>query len=358
MSFGEQTPLFQVNLMIWMSMEQPSDAPVRPLFYEEGFELWGVSPTLSVPAVASERARDSGVPMQRAVTPEVVMQRSKDKTLLIVECKLNSFGPDVTNGNHPARQAGALLALRGRDVAAFIPLEAPASWQAHLLYAVGNRNEDRQQKTLSDLSGRLREADIQPLPRSSVGIHYDPDGIFLRFSEEGDFSVQPDLDSNRRIKVADLGLGDDPRPLYLFPYDPDVGFSEDGLDRSAFKERVRTEFAHQIGSRVEDSNFDIPLMDFLKGVYPIWEKWRAQDGKQGVRRKIASYIKKAVSDLREYLSTQGMDPEVGMTSEKTISFRNVSREEGKAIRRFLSTKDFRTGEIDLSDSGDQLRLEL
>jgi hypothetical protein len=53
-----------------------------------------------------------------------------------------------------------------------------------------------------------------------------------------------------------------------------------------------------------------------------------------------------------------MDPEVGMTSEKTISFRNVSREEGKAIRRFLSTKDFRTGEIDLSDSGDQLRLEL
>jgi len=102
------TPLFQLNLMLFLSWPAPPSF-VEPIFWREGFELRSIAPSIGVPLEALARAQTANLPIQPTASPELVLEQNSQQQLLLIECKSSSFSP----ASSTSQQSRALLACTG-----------------------------------------------------------------------------------------------------------------------------------------------------------------------------------------------------------------------------------------------------
>src|SRR5438045_3752304 len=109
----EQTPLFQLNLLIWLSW---SSRPVMyPFFWSNGFVLFRLGQMIATPLAARQGAREASPPlaMGEAASPDLLLRQQDRAALITLECKKGSFGPT----SKAAGQAAALLSCTGPHIA-------------------------------------------------------------------------------------------------------------------------------------------------------------------------------------------------------------------------------------------------
>jgi len=341
-----QTPLFQLNLMLWLAWPMPAGGAVRPVFWEDGFILRGIAPAFEVPLEIRARAGEADIPLKERPSPDLLLEHRQRHLLLPLECKISSFGPDIPPGNkkHQARQAAALLAIAGPYLANYFGLPLPTNWQACLLYAVGGSQETAMQETLKHLSARLRNAHINPTPYGAFGIHIRDDGIYLQPAPQSD--VPPTLSLPDGIRVMELEEGQDPRVLYLLPWDPSIG-PPDEYERRVLEERARSALASLIGSRLDAPTFEVSLDEILQATVEVWEVWRDRQAATGFRNAVRSYVRQVLNQLRK----MGVDLQL---HQNTFTFVNVTLDVAQKVRRYLTSTAFRRGEIDLWSEAVQL----
>ncbi len=128
-----QTPLFQINLMIFLGWRSSLEF-VRPVFREEGFRLYLIGQSIPTSLQARTRASNAipAIPFQPSPTPDLLYRNNQARQLLPVECKVSSFGPD----REQAKQAAALLTCTGPHVAETLGLTVSKSWSSTLIYSV------------------------------------------------------------------------------------------------------------------------------------------------------------------------------------------------------------------------------
>jgi hypothetical protein len=339
----DQTPLFQLNLMLWLTWPAPPGGVVRPIFRDDGFTLRAIGPTLKLPLEIGARADAAGISLTKSPSPDLLLEHRRRNLFLPIECKLSSFGPDAPPGNakHPARQGAALLAAAGPYLADYFGLPGGTNWRAYLLYALGEGQEAAMQETLDILRERLQTAHVEPAAGGALGIAIRPDGIYLHPAATAVVPVAslqgatPD-----GVRVVELEPDEDPRPLYLIPWDPSVGVSEDEYERRAFEERVRSAVISVIGSRLDASLFMVSLDDVLKETVEVWALWRDSEAMRGFRNAVRAYVRRVLAQLRK------MSVNIQMHQD-TFTFSQVTPRMAQDVRRYLSSAAFRRGEIDL-----------
>ncbi len=153
-----QTPLFQINLLIFLGWRS-SQSFVRPIFREEGFRLYLIGPTIFTSLQARTRAASAipPVPFQPAPTPDILFRKNQTREFLSVECKVSSFGPDTEQ----SRQAAALLTCTGAHIAEIFGIAASSSWVSTLLYTVNDGQTSAMLGTLSNLASSLNAAQVE-----------------------------------------------------------------------------------------------------------------------------------------------------------------------------------------------------
>ena len=259
------------GLMLWLVWPTLPTDIVRPILREDGFDLRSIAPAFVAPLEVQARAGTAGIPFKERPSPDLLLEHSERHTLLPIECKVSSFGPDAPSGSerHQSRQAAALLSATGPYLADYFGLSAGVDWQAYLLYAVSGSQEAAMQTTLEVLSARLQTAHIDVTLAGAVGIYIAQDGIYLKPAAATVPITALRTSRPDGVRVVKLEDGEDPRVLYLLPWDPSIG-PMDTYERRALEERVRSAIAFLIGSRLDATSFDVSLDEVLQAAVEVW----------------------------------------------------------------------------------------
>jgi hypothetical protein len=348
----EQSPLFQLNLMIWLTWPAPPAGVLQPVLRQEGFTLWGIGPVFELPLDIRARAGAGDIPFQDRAGPDLMLHHEVRGLLLPIECKVSSFGPSVPAGSekHQAQQAAALLCANGSYLADYIGLPDPAHWGACLMYAVSGEQEAATLTTLGKLRAQLLAAQIEPAPVGALGIYIQDDGIRLKPAPGSEIPVQAlRTTSDEGIRVMDLEAGEDARILYLLPWDPSIG-QADEYEQRVLEERIRSALTSLIGSRLDVSAFEVSLEEILEDAVEVWPVWRDKEAKAGFRNAVRAYVKQVLVELRREVSIE--------IHQDTFRFTQVTPQVAQAVRRYLISAAFRRGAIDLWSEGVQLDFSL
>lgn len=334
-----QTPLFQLNLLVWLSMPARGEW-ITPIFWHNGFELYAIGPSILVPADARLRfnASSGRGRMAGSVSPDLLMRNESNQSLVTVECKVNSFGL----ASDTAMQALGILACTGRYVADFFGWSQSNHWSAWVTYAVSHPQQTQMSETLIVLGEQLKAVGVDQCPATAVGIDVAPDGVYL------DFSALPQLPLNvsGRQKVMSLKTGEDPRPLYLLPLDPSVD-AQDDYGKRVIQERLRAAFASTVASRLYLGSFVVTWEELMGEALQIWPLWKDRDSRRNLLRQTKVYVRKILDEIgRSGITTE--------TNANGFTLAGVDRSSAQQIRRYLTGVAYRHGELDLWQEGVQL----
>lgn len=298
----EQTALFQLNFLLWLTWPHAPGAVVFPIFRHEGFSVYWVGPSLPTSLDFRAKADAAGIPYKKNPSPDLLLRNDHRRLLLPVECKVNSFGPEATGNDlkHSAVQCASLLSIDGRTIASFFGIEEEQEWSAHVVYAVGGGLEGRMQDTLSALTERLADAGVSVIGRCALGIDIRADGIYLMAAKGTDLPLTDgSLRDTNEVKVVSLAPGEDFYPLYIIPWDPSVG-KVNGYERESLEERIRSTLFSVIGSRLDLPQFQVAWDDIMVEIVELWHHWKDAKAKSGFLQSVRGYANEVFRLLRKH----------------------------------------------------------
>lgn len=348
----EQSPLFQLNLLIWLTWPAPPAGILQPVFQRDGFVLRGIGPVFELSLDTRARASEADIPFRQRTGPDLMLHHEMRRLLLPIECKVSSFGPDVPPGSekHQAQQAAALLSANGSYLADYVGLPDPSHWHAYLLYAVSGEHEAAMLTTLQNLRNQLLVAQIDPIPVGALGIYIQDDSICLKPASGCEMPVSAlRTSSDESIRVMELEDGEDARLLYLLPWDPSIG-QADEYEQRVLEERIRSALTSLIGSRLDASAFQVSMDEILQDAVEVWSVWRDREAKAGFRNAARAYVKQVLAELRREVHID--------IHQDTFTFTQVTPQVAQLVRRYLASVAFRRGMIDLWSEAVQLDFSL
>lgn len=339
----ERSPLFQINLLLWLTWDLPAGIGINPILWRDGYRVRWIAPSLTVADEPHAAAVAAGIPVKRRPSPELLLEHRTNSRFLVLECKASSFGPDVPpeRPGHPAVQAASLLCISGKCLAVQCCITEPSRWGTHLTYLVSGGAEEAMGITLRALSDRLTAASVAGPDCSAMGLYLRADGVYLRAENES----TPPINALQaagpvNVKVMHLEHGDEPRTLYLLPYDPSIG-PADEYERRLVEERVRSAVASLLGSRIGAAPFTVEVSEVCQAGFEIWDAWGDAEAKRGFARAVRRYVSRVVSALGRH----GLK----VTFERGVySFSEANATVVASVRRYLTSREFRTGDIELT----------
>lgn len=331
-----QTPLFQLNLLIYLCWD--SGNYVKPIFHENGFDLFLFEKTIPVNPITFAKANGLNPPLSinKNVSPDLIIRNESKKMVIPIECKGNSFGPDSNN----SKQACALLTFTGEQLGQFFGFSNYEEWKSSVIYVVGEDKSSLMLQTLKVLAKNLQEKGFAPSITYSLEISIETDGIYLKCPSEKPCTL---LGIDQPIKIMNLESGETPSLLYLLPIDPDVNLQSE-YEQLEFRERIRSSIASLIGMRLDQRNFTIAEEDLYKSIIEVWDYWGNLESKKRLRTEIGKYLNKVISELRKLgliITREG----------KKIICKNVKGEVSRKVRNYFMSDKYLQGIIEIDFAG-------
>src|SRR5438552_13315128 len=88
-------PVFQLNLLLWMTKEQPPTGyVVKALFFENGFNIIYIEQPFPFPPETLDAIENSNKDISKVPEPELLLGRTADRKALCFEAKANSFSAE------------------------------------------------------------------------------------------------------------------------------------------------------------------------------------------------------------------------------------------------------------------------
>jgi hypothetical protein len=287
-------PLFQLNLVLWLTQPLPEDNVVVPLLYQCGFSVYAIAPALPVPPDVQLAAQGATVRIQTSGRPDVVLTHEKERKFAFVECKASSFGPRV----EAAEQARAFILIAGARAAEVLGLDASQVTDSILAYVVPESQKLSLEQTLIALTHELTRYKL-PAGRTTV--------LGLQAST-GELTVSVDATAATFLSLAPgsheimrLQPDTDPRPLYFIPYDPDV---DQSADERLFCKRVLFERIHSaVLVAIGRANPPVTLTllpnnllnDATFGMFSLWQNRDSASHMRALCRQLLRKLAKAVN---------------------------------------------------------------
>lgn len=305
-------PLFQQNFVFWMAQESTGDAIV-PVLHSQGFGIFAVGRRLSLNAPTRSALTATGVSANHAAAPDVLLLRGVDGRLFVVECKRSSFGADSST----ARQARAMILICGSDTADAVGLSSAAFGEALVGFLVPDGQADPLAATLTTLEDEMRNASLIPGASTVLALaHEGPDdAINLVVRAQG----ATFLDIAEGVHtVMRFSAGTDPRPLYFFPYDPDIEQADEERQRCAtdLRKRLHQQLVSLVAGGGYPANFRLDLDGMLDaayfGLYGLWDN-------SGAKRHLRDFSRRFVHDAARVVQRSAPGTLVHDGSRWTVS---------------------------------------
>jgi hypothetical protein len=301
-------PVFQLNVTLWMLQPAPPDAPIRPVLRDVGYLLSALSRELPAP-VALRPGLNVLVGSDTAPAPDVLAEPPAGAPWLVIECKGSSFGPDSST----ARQALKLLAVSG-DLTSSLGLSTGSERPGFVTYLTRLEERDRLLDTLLELRRRLTDAGLPAGPAGALGLFRSDDGdvCVQRSSRDGDWPEPAASALEPPARIIRLDPEEDPRPLYLLPWDPSVQQDREmrAFCRSVLFARVAAETVAVLGHETVPQRAILKVESLLSSAtFGVSDRWRSKRDLARTIRDCTRFLTDALSPVGEQLGlVSAVDP--------------------------------------------------
>lgn len=290
-------PLFQANLVIWMSQAAPRARgyPVIPVFHNAGLRIRAIDQRLPLPQRVLLRAQESGLGMRKEPTPDFLLQDEQDE-LLLLECKRSSCSAQSDS----ADQLRAMLVLSGQLLSEAIGTASDAQARVAVLTRQGQTAGF--QNTLGELSDRLVSEDLDPSPYGVIGLEVREDGVYI-----GCGGVPTDLPPGLASELSESKLvlrshgPDDLQILYPIPWcqDLDEPTSVTTYGQRVIRERTISAFTAMLGRGIEGGNeATIQVEELMRRIIPVWDVWENSACKAALRRRTRRIVHQLLESIQ------------------------------------------------------------
>lgn len=205
-------PVLQLNLLVWMTREQPQDFyRVRPLFHEAGFELRNIDTEFPLPETVIASAKKEKIPIRKHPCPDLRIYNLAGKKELYIEAKASSFGADSDNSEQGRAH---LLAVGPACMASFTPIT-----QVLLSYHLPEDQCGDMLVCLARLAEELCAHNLQPGNFGAAG--FGAAGSALTYSPDQQTAGFLNIQHQSHEIMRDLEPETDPAPLLLLLVEDD-----------------------------------------------------------------------------------------------------------------------------------------
>ena len=336
--------------MLWLTLPQPSQGKILPIFYLEDFKLRGYGSIFTHSNVLITQARQANIKIKAQFNPDLVLSRNSDNLFLLIECKLKSFGSEVTTDSSPTYQANALLCSTGVTLPSSFNNSTSAPVETFLLYAVNGPQEEDMNITLQELNTKLQNIPLRTIPSGSIGIYAEADGIYICLAQGSNTPVKSLADRKmEKIKVVEIEPNEDPTPLYIIAWDPDVD-RPSKKENEVFTEKVYAAIISHIGRNLsKSSEFEIIYEDVAKEAIEIWDIWTARS-----RKTVLFELRKIVNSVAKRLRS---DHDNIVTHPTGVIFRDLTPKSVRRLKKTLQSSKLRQSVISPEAFPFQMRIE-
>jgi len=294
-------PIFQVNLLIWMAIDQPSEAfRVRPLFHEHGFELLYIEQPFPFPTEIRRRIEEAMVKAKLTIKlvpePDILLQHRGQGKALYFEAKRSAFTAQSSNSE---QARGHLLATGPAFGEVFDGLDS-----CLLVYVVPSLGELTMRQCLDELTRDLTmlgltvgRSSVDALGVAGTSVVYQLDSITAQHIGTSGGSMPV---------IEGLAEETDPSPLLLVYSDEDYPDEAGrGLYRRALQNQVIARLLCDLQHAPIHSDFPLNARDLLvgttAGVFEFLGKQRQTSMErlivQNVFRRIAEFWAERIPGL-------------------------------------------------------------
>lgn len=209
-------PIFQVNLLIWMAVEQPAQGfRIRPIFYDRGFELLYIEQPFPFPPEIRNSietaAGKAKIPVTLVPESDLLLQQHQRGKALYFEVKRSAFTVQSSNAS---QARGHLMAAGEAFGEVFDGLD-----DCLLVYVVPNFGGETMKQCLDVLTDELAGLGLAPGRSAVDGLSVEGNAVLYLL----DPITASHIESPERSFSVIEGLADetDPSPLLLVYSDED-----------------------------------------------------------------------------------------------------------------------------------------
>ncbi len=279
-------PGFQLNLLLWMTREQPANAYlVRPLFQELGFDLLYIETPFSLPEETVRAANSTNLDISLMPEPDVLLRRARDQKALYIETKAAAFSAASSS----ARQARGHLVAAGPAFAEVMkPLE-----QCLLCNVVPDADRSPMEACLAHLHDELARSGLCVGPHSIHGLRLA--GSDMAYVWDSTFSGYAGIAGDSAVVLRNVTDDTDPSPLFLVFCEQDYPDPEkQDLCRRALQGQIHAELLCELNQSPWDAVYSRTLDELLRtttdGVFDYMGKERRKRMRRLIRENLFKRI--------------------------------------------------------------------
>ncbi len=318
----EGSGLFQLNVLTWATLPQPTSAPVKPILRNLGYSLFSIEQPLPASIRQRERLQAQTPPVSMAPVADAMLENAGDSHFVVIECKHSSFGIE----SDQTRQARGLI-LAGSDIMQRgLPITGRS---AEVSYIVPQGDVDAMETTLISLKAQLKARNTQICRVGAISVTIRNDGVYLVADHKARGGGRLPRDIAPAQRVLETRADEDPRPLYIVPWIPD----SEGEDLDALREKLRSQLLSHIGRSPLGNvslRFDELLDEVSRGVYGLWRD------RQSLQGQVNTTVGSIVNSL-----TEGSQAVFLRAAELALSL--DSEEERRTLMEQIRTADVPPG---------------
>ncbi|GIO22259.1 hypothetical protein [Oceanobacillus sp. J11TS1] len=314
----ELTPLFQLNLLIHLSLPYPNGSNFYPYFNRQGYTLKFIEKSIPLEPVSIKKLSEV-IGKKKAVTPEVILYKDNEKEYLLIECKVRNF--DVDWSHHGTRQAAGYLSLTPNHLKDFFRLESESKINAKIVYGVTQQKQQKMSHTLQSISETVKEKLGHALNYEIFGIEIKSDSLYLTVSEGKKVSSYKVINE---ITLLDSSL------IYIVPVDINGQLEKENED--ILQTQIRNSLRSMIGRNIGSNPFSFNSTNICEKVNPVWEQLPTPF-KQKMKRWVHIYTKEVI----EQIARLGINITV---QEQNYMFGSVEEKKVDSVRRYLLSEGF------------------
>lgn len=295
-------PLFQLNLILWLSLPSPSNRPVRPILHEAGFSVYSIDPLLSLVPEQRILTKEKSIKCQDNARPDVVLQRKDGaQTFILAECKKASFG----TGSSTAEQARTLMLINEGTFKDVMGLDRHAKVESSTVYFVPEDQTNLLLATIKEMGDEFDKGNIPHGQAHVAGIIGNEKGIFLEL--KGKVSKVLSINELSPILIIETDGQNDPRPLYFIPYDPSIEQTQEekSLCQQIFYQRVLASLLSRTGRSPTPGKMVVSVKDLLnEATFGMYTLWHNKDSTHHMRDMLRGFMAEVRSGLPANIEKQ------------------------------------------------------
>lgn len=314
----ELSPLFQLNLLIHLSLPYPNGSNFYPYFNRHGYKLKHIEKPIPLEPVNIKKLSEV-IGKKKAVTPEVILYKDNEQEYLLIECKVRNF--DVDWSHHGTKQAAGYLSLTPNHLKDFFGLESKSKISAKIVYGVTQQKKQKMSHTLQSISEIVKEKLGHAMNHEIFGIEIKSDGLYLTVKEG------KNVESYKVIKEKAL-LNNS--LIYIVPVDINGQLEKENED--ILQTQIRNSLRSVIGKNIGSNPFSFNSKEICERINPVWGQLPAPF-KQKMKRWVHNYIKEII----EQIAQMGIKVTV---HEQNYMFASVEEKKVNSVRRYLLSERF------------------